>query len=64
MSIVVEALFLTALATCLLGGIWLTILDLGLKPKYGRAVMMALTAAGCAAVSFIIVHLISFYPTS
>ena len=52
MSIIVEVFFLTALVTCLLGGMWLAIFDLGLKPKYGRAVMMALTAGGCAAVAF------------
>jgi hypothetical protein len=64
MSIIIEVFFLTALAVCLLGGMWLTVFDLGLKPEYGRAVMMALTAGGCAAVAFFIAHLISFYPTA
>jgi hypothetical protein len=62
MFIIVEVFFLTALMTCLLGGIWLTIFDLGLKPKYRRAIMMALVAMGCLAVAFFVVHLISFYP--
>ena len=62
--IVIELFFLTALVTCLLGGLWLTLFDLGLKPKYRRALMMALTAAGCAAVAFFIAHLISFSPTA
>jgi hypothetical protein len=61
-SIIIEVFFLTALVACLLGGMWLTIFDLGLKPKYRRVVMMALTAGGCAAVVFFIAHLISFYP--
>jgi hypothetical protein len=64
MSIIIEVLFLTAIVACLLGGMWLTIFDLGLKPKYRRAVMMVLTAMGCAAVAFFIAHLISFYPTA
>jgi hypothetical protein len=64
MSIITEVFLLTALAACLLGGMWLTIFDLGLKPKYRRAVMMALAAAGCAAAAFFIAHLISFYPTA
>ena len=63
MSIIIELFFLTILVACLLGGIWLTLFDLGLKSKYRRAVMMALTAVGCAAVAFFIAHLISFYPT-
>jgi hypothetical protein len=62
-SIIIEVFFLTVLVACLLGGMWLTLFDLGLKPKYQRAVMMALTAVGCAAVVFFIAHLISFYPT-
>jgi hypothetical protein len=64
MYIIIEVFFLTALVVCLLGGLWLTILDLGLKPKYGKAVAIALTAVGCAAVAFFIAHLISFYPTA
>jgi len=63
-SITLELLFLTALMACLLGGIWLTVFDLGMKPKYERAIMMALAAIGCAAVVFFIVHLVSFYPAA
>jgi hypothetical protein len=64
MSIIIEVFFLTVLVACLLGGAWLAIFDLGLKPKYGRAVVMVLAAAGCAAVVFFIAHVISFYPTA
>jgi len=63
-SITLELLFLTALIACLLGGIWLTVFDLGMKPKYERAIMMALAVIGCAAVAFFIVHLVSFYPAA
>jgi hypothetical protein len=61
MSIIIEVFFLTALVVCLLSGTWLTIFDLGLKPKYRRAIMMPLVALGCAAVAFFVAHLISFY---
>jgi hypothetical protein len=64
MSIIIEVFVLTAIVVCLLGGMWLTLFDLGLKPKYQRAVMMVLTAVGCVAVAFFIAHLISFYPTA
>jgi hypothetical protein len=63
MLIIGEVLFLTVLMSCLLGGLWLTVFDLGLKPKYRRAVVMALVAVGCLAVAFFVAHLISFYPT-
>lgn len=63
-SITLELLFLTAMIACLLAGFWLTVFDSGMKPKYERAIMMALAAIGCAAVVFFIVHLISFYPAA
>lgn len=62
MLIIGEVLFLTILMSCLLGGLWLTLFDLGLKLKYRRAVVMALVAVGCLVVAFFAVHLISFYP--
>ena len=64
MLIIGEVFFLTILMSCLLGGLWLTLFDLGLKPKYRRAVVMALVAMGCLAVAFFAVHLISFYPAT
>jgi len=58
-----EVVLLTALLGCLFGGMWLTLFDLGLRPKYQRAITMVLLAMGCLAVAFFVVHLISFYPT-
>ncbi len=61
-AIIVELIFLTAMVTCLLGGLWLAGFDLGIKAKYRRAILMTLVAMGGLGVTFFVVHLISFYP--
>ncbi len=50
------------MVACLLTGLWLAGFDLGIKAKYRRAILMALVAMGGLAVTFFVVHLISFYP--
>jgi hypothetical protein len=62
-DIFLEVILLTALLSCLLVGLWLTIFDLGLKLKYKRAITMALLATGSLLVIFFIAHLTAFYPT-
>ena len=62
-AILVEVLILAAIFYVLLAGAWLTIFDLGLRPKYHKIVAMALVVTGAMAVIFFIAHLISFYPT-
>lgn len=62
-AIFIELVILVAIIYCLLAGMWLTVFDLGLGPKYKKVVTMALVVAGCIAVVFFIAHLTSFYPT-
>ena len=62
-AIFIEVAILVAIIYCLLTGVRLTVLDLGLRAKYKKVVAMALVLAGCLVVVFFIAHLISFYPT-
>ncbi len=57
-----QLIFLTGMVACVLTGLWLAGFDLGIKAKYRRAILMALVAMGGLAVTFFVVHLISFYP--
>ena len=61
-AIVVEVLLLTALTYAVLKGVRLAASELGIGPKYGRAVVLALLAVGFIVVIFFIAHLITFYP--
>ena len=61
-AIFVEVAILAGIIYCLLSGVWLTIFDLGIGPKYKRALAIALGLGGCLAVVFFIAHLTSFYP--
>ena len=61
-AIFIEVVLLTVIIYCLLNGVRLTAFDLGIGPKYNKAVTMALVAAGVIVVVFFIAHLIAFYP--
>ena len=62
-AIVIEVLLLTAIIYVLLTGVWLTIFDLGIGPKYKKVITTVLVVAGCILVVFFITHLTAFYPT-
>lgn len=62
-AIFIEVAILIALAYCVLNGVRLTVFDLGIGPRYSRAVTMALIAVGIIVVVFFIAHLTTFYPT-
>ncbi len=62
-AIAIEVLILATLMFSLLWGMRLVLFDLGLRPKYKSIVTLALSMAGCLALVFFIVHLITFYPT-
>jgi len=61
-AIIVEVLILAAITYAVLHGVRLTASDLGIGPKYGRAVVLALLAVGFIVVIFFIAHLTAFYP--
>ena len=62
-AISLEVILLAALVGCLLTGLWLAVLDLGMKEKYKKALIVAFIASGSLMTVFFIAHLISFYPT-
>ena len=61
-AIFIEVAILAAIIYILLTGVWLTVFDLGLGPKYRKIVAIALVLAGGMVVVFFIAHLTSFYP--
>jgi succinate dehydrogenase/fumarate reductase cytochrome b subunit len=61
-AIIIEVAILTAIAYVLLNGVRLAALDLGIKPKYNKAMIMALCAVGAIVFVFFIAHLTTFYP--
>ena len=63
-AISIEVVILMAIAYSMLNGVRLIIFDLGIGPKYSKAITMALLVVGGIFVSFFISHLTSFYPTA
>ncbi len=61
-AIIIEVLILAAITCAVLYGVRLTASDLGIAPKYGRAIVLALLAVGFIVVIFFIAHLTTFYP--
>ena len=63
-AIIIELVILAAIIYALLNGVRLAALDLGIKPKYNKAITMALLAVGAIVVVFFIAHLTTFYPSA
>ena len=61
-AIIIEVVILAAITYSLLNGVRLTAFDLGIGPKYSKAITMALLVVGFIIVIFFIAHLASFYP--
>jgi len=61
-AIIIELLILVVIAYVILHGARLTVFDLGLSPRYKKAVAMVLLIMGSLVVIFFIAHLITFYP--
>ena len=62
MAIIIEVLILAVIAYVVLNGVRLSAFDLGIGPKYSKAIAMMLIAVGFIVVIFFIAHLITFYP--
>ncbi len=62
MAIGFELILLMAFLYSFLLGFKLTLFDLGLNPKYKRFVRISLMIIGGMILSFLIAHLITFYP--
>ena len=61
-AIIIEVVILAAITYSVLNGVRLTASDLGIGPKYSKAIVMMLLAAGLLLVVFFIAHLTTFYP--
>ena len=61
-AIIIEVLILAAITYAVFGGARITAFDLGLKPKYGKVIVLMLLAIGFIVVIFFIAHLTQFYP--
>ncbi len=61
-AIFIEVVILMAMAYCVLNGVRLMAFDLGIGPKYRKAVAMVLLAVGIIVVVFFVAHLTTFYP--
>ena len=61
-AIIMEVVILVAIAYSVLNGVRLTAFDLGIGPKYSKAIAMMLLAVGFIIVIFFIAHLTAFYP--
>ena len=62
-AIIIEVVILVLIAYAVFNGVRLAALDIGIKPKYNKALVMALCAVGAIVVVFFIAHLTTFYPT-
>ena len=63
-AIIIEVLILGVITYAILNGARLTVFDLGVGPKYDKAIAMMLLALGFIALIFFIAHLTAFYPTA
>ena len=63
-AIIIEVVILAAIAYAVLNGARLAALDVGIKPKYNKLIIMALFAVGVIVVVFFIAHLTTFYPAA
>lgn len=61
-AVILEVVLLAAIAWAVLNGVRLAALDLGIKPRYNKLMLVAFFTFGLLMVVFFISHLISFYP--
>lgn len=62
-AIFLEVAVLAGILYCILAGVRLMALDLGIATKYSKPIVLFLAAAGSIVVIFFISHLSVFYPT-
>jgi len=63
LAVFLEVLILAGVLYCLLSGLRLIALDLGMSSRYSKPVVLLLTASGVMLVVFFASHLSVFYPT-
>jgi len=63
-AIIIEVLILAVIAYSILNGVRLSALDLGIRTKYNKILMLIMVVAGVIFLIFFIAHLTTFYPTT
>ena len=63
-SVFIEVVILATVVYYIFNGVRLILADFGIGPKYTKAIVMTLVAAGGLLVIFFIAHLTTFYPPS
>ncbi len=61
-AVLLEVSVLAIMMFCILWGLRLLLVELGINSKYNRVIMMALTVVFCIVVLFFTMHLSAFYP--
>jgi succinate dehydrogenase/fumarate reductase cytochrome b subunit len=61
-AIFIEVLVLAAITYAVFNGVRLAALDLGVRARHNRAIVLALFAVGFILLVFFIAHLLTFYP--
>ena len=61
-AVLLEVSVLAIMILCVLWGLKLLLVELGVSKKYDKALMMAFSALFCIWVFFTIMHLSAFYP--
>lgn len=61
-AIIIEVLIIAAIFYHILAGVRILLLEVGLSPKYSRIITLALVAVGTLFGTFLVSHLITFYP--
>jgi len=61
-AVLLEVSVLAIMMLCILWGLKLLLVELGIDKKYNKAIMMALAVVFCIVVLFFTMHLSAFYP--
>ena len=61
-AIIIEVIILVGIVYVVFNGARLAALDLGIKAKYNKVIIMAFLAVAAIVIVFFIAHLATFYP--
>lgn len=62
-AIIIEVLIIGAVFYHILAGVQILLLEVGLTARYSRIITLALLVVGTVLGTFLVSHLVTFYPT-
>ena len=62
-AVILEIIVIGAIFFCILYGVKMVLLEIGMKEKYSKIINVALVAVGGLLLTFLASHLATFYPT-